>query len=83
MGDTFHKAASNILYSSQLCCQFLQRLALGLDWLNIDFQRNIRHMVERAVSTIQEKLEGLEGPWPWSFSLASLVSRSPEVLQCR
>ena len=61
----------------------LQRLALGLDWLNIDFQRNIRHMVERAVSTIQEKLEGLEGPWPWSFSLASLVSRSPEILQCR
>ena len=56
----------------------LQRLALGLDWLNIDFERNIRHLVERAVTSIRDNVGGLE-----SFTMASLVSRSPEVLQCR
>ena len=59
----------------------LQRLALGLDWLNMDFQRNILHLLDRAVLTIQQKLEGRLGLE--SFSLARLVSRSPGVLQCR
>ena len=59
----------------------LQRLAVGLDWLNIDFERNIRHLMERAVTTIRDNLGGL-GELE-SFSMASLVSRSPEVLQCR
>ena len=61
----------------------LQRLALGLDWLNIDFPRNTRHLLDRAVQTIHDCLEGgLGGLGLESFRLASLVSRSPEVLQC-
>ena len=59
----------------------LQRLALGLDWLNMDFQRNILQLLDRTVQTIQEKLEGRLGLE--SFVLGGLVSRSPEVLQCR
>ena len=58
----------------------LQRLALGLDWLNIDFQRNLRQMMELGVKMIQERLEAAQELE--SFSLSSLVSRSPEVLHC-
>ena len=59
----------------------LQRLALGLDWLNIDFQQNIGKLMERAVTLVQDKLGGHQ--WLESFSMASLLSRSPEVLHCR
>ena len=58
-----------------------QRLALGLEWLNIDFQQNIAHLMKRAVTLIQDNLG--EHQWLESFTLASLLSRSPEVLHCR
>ena len=60
----------------------LQKVSLSMDWLNIDFQRNSRHLLDKAVNMIdrnlQEELFGFD-----YFQMRRIISRTPEVLQCR
>lgn len=60
----------------------LQKLSLSLDWLNIDFRRNSRHLLDRAVNMIDRNLQEEEGLFGY-FQMRRIISRTPEVLQCR
>ena len=60
----------------------LHRLSLTLDWLNIDFQRNSRNLLDSAVHMIDSGLQEEEGLFGY-FQMRRIISSTPEVLQCR